>query len=211
MARRTRRSRRTESHGFAWMLVGLALGLLVAAGVYFSDFRAGDDGPAPAAADAREAPAPAAPAGGARDGAATAAGTEAANSRGAGTEEPAAAAGAAEPESRFDFYDILPRYEVVVPEVESVSNAPAAPQAAVEAPGSYILQTGSFRSHGDADRMQASLALLGIESRIQRVTIDDDVYHRVRVGPISDLDQLNRLRAQLRGAGVDSLMMKVNE
>ena len=33
-----------------------------------------------------------------------------------------------------------------------------------------------------------SLALLGIESHVQRVTIDDDVFHRVRIGPIDDLD-----------------------
>ena len=52
----------------------------------------------------------------------------------------------------------------------------------------------------DADRRQASLALLGIESRIQRVTVDDDVYHRVRIGPISNLDSLNRMRKQLRDA-----------
>ncbi|MBN1237921.1 MAG: SPOR domain-containing protein [Gammaproteobacteria bacterium] len=201
MARRTRRSRReADAHGFAWMLVGLGLGLLVAAGVYFSDFRADEGGAAPAAArtpraEPAEEPAPA----------------PARSRTGSSAESAAEAAAVPESESRFDFYDILPSYEVVVPEVESVSSTPAAAPAAVEAPGSYILQTGSFRSHGDADRMQANLALLGIESRIQKVTIDDDVYHRVRVGPISDLDQLNRLRAQLRGAGVDSLMMKVNE
>ena len=40
----------------------------------------------------------------------------------------------------------------------------------------------------DADRLQASLALLGFESHVQRVTIDDDVFHRVRIGPIGDLD-----------------------
>lgn len=190
------------------MLVGLGLGLLVAVGVYFSGWRVdGAARPASGASAAgsarrepessrREAPTPT-PA--ARDGES--------NAAAARNEAPATGA---EAESRFDFYEILPQYEVVVPEVESVA-APSAPPAAVATPGSYILQTGSFRSHGDADRMQASLALLGIESRIQRVTIDDDVYHRVRVGPISDLDQLNRLRAQLRGAGVEALTMKVNE
>jgi cell division protein FtsN len=199
MARRARRSRRqTNTQGFAWMLVGLGLGLLVAAGVYFSGWRvdeAGNRGASTAARAARQAPIDPTV-------------TPAAAASSADTAVPAAASDAAE--SRFDFYDILPQYEVIVPEVETVT-APSARPAAVAAPGSYILQTGSFRSHNDADRMQASLALLGIESRIQRVTIDDDVYHRVRVGPISDLDQLNRLRAQLRSAGVESLMMKVNE
>jgi cell division protein FtsN len=57
--------------------------------------------------------------------------------------------------------------------------------------------------------MRANLALLGIESHIQRVTIDDDVFHRVRVGPLDDLGELNRVRAQLRAARVDSLLIKV--
>jgi cell division protein FtsN len=124
----------------------------------------------------------------------------------------------------------LPQYEVVVPEVETVaptpqaarasaagsatsgaSGASATPVPAVEAPGQYILQAGSFRSHGEADRMQASLALLGIESRIQKVTIDDDEFHRVRVGPIDDLETLNRVRNQLRAAGINALVMRMNE
>ncbi len=84
-----------------------------------------------------------------------------------------------------------------------------APARAVEEPGSYILQAGSFTSLSDADRLQANLALLGIESRIQRVTIDDDVFHRVRVGPISDLTELNRVRARLRQARIEHLLVKV--
>jgi cell division protein FtsN len=80
---------------------------------------------------------------------------------------------------------------------------------AVEEPGSYVLQVGSFTSLGDADRMQANLALIGIESRIQRVTIDDDVYHRVRIGPIGNLEQLNQTRRRLREAKIEWLLMKV--
>src|SRR5690606_30515430 len=101
-------------------------------------------------------------------------------------------------------------YEVLIPEeVETVAR-PARPSAPVAAPGSYVLQTGSFRSHADADRMQASLALLGIESGIQKVAIDDGEFHRVRIGPVSELDELNRIRTVLRQAGIESLMMKVD-
>src|SRR5690606_16248100 len=126
----------------------------------------------------------------------------------AGTQpaEPAPAASASGSEPRFDFYEILPQYEVLVPdEVETVAR-PAAPAAPVATPGSYVLQTGSFRSHADADRMKASLALLGVESRIQQVAIDAGEFHRVRIGPINDLDELNRIRGLLRQAGIESLM-----
>jgi cell division protein FtsN len=72
-----------------------------------------------------------------------------------------------------------------------------------------VLQAGSFSAASDADKLQANLALLGIESRVQRVTIDDDVYHRVRIGPITDLEKLNRIRRQLHDAHVNAMLMKV--
>lgn len=187
------------------------MGLAVAAGIYFSDLRSGAL-PAQSPAAARTVPS--------REPAPEQAAPERAASRPADTRAAAsapvreAAAGAADDgRPRFEFYEILPEYEVVIPEVETVTEAsgPSTPSAPIETPGSYVLQTGSFRSHADADRMQASLALLGIESRIQRVTIDDDEFHRVRVGPISDLDELNRIRNDLERAGVESLTMKVSE
>ena len=52
----------------------------------------------------------------------------------------------------------------------------------VEKPGAYILQAGSFRNHADADRVRALIAMQGVESKIQKVTIDKDTWHRVRVG-----------------------------
>jgi len=172
------------------MLLGLALGLVVAAGVYFQRM------PAPAERAAANAPAPAAP----RAGRAPARNTQQSEARSDKPADPG--------EPRFDFYEILPQFEVVVPEVETAAS-PAARSKPVEEPGSYVLQAGSFTALGDADRLQANLALLGIESRIQRVTIDDDVFHRVRVGPISDLEKLNRIRRQLRDAHVDAILMKV--
>ena len=106
----------------------------------------------------------------------------------------------------------MPQYEVVVPEVETpTGNSRAARAAPVEEPGSYVLQVGSFSGFADADRLQAKLALLGIESRVQRVTIDDDVFHRVRIGPITDLAELNRVRRQLRDAGIDSMLLKAQQ
>jgi cell division protein FtsN len=225
------------------MLIGLSLGLLVAAGVYMSGARTGG-GQATSAAKSYAARGTANEAASARTGAQPRAGSAApaaASSTSASTAEtrsaqPSATSSkgthapdpkkAGNRETQFDFYEILPQYEVVVPEVETVSPAaqtrtgvPGAgapstsspPVAPVEAPGSYILQTGSFRSHGEADRMQASLALLGIESKIQKVTIDDDEFHRVRVGPIDDLDTLNRVRNQLRAAGINALVMRMND
>jgi cell division protein FtsN len=74
-----------------------------------------------------------------------------------------------------------------------------------------VLQAGSFSRYEDADRRRANLAMQGIESIVQRVTIDDKTYHRVRIGPIDDLDELNILRARLRAANIDVLRIRLGD
>jgi cell division protein FtsN len=113
-------------------------------------------------------------------------------------------------ESRFTFYNVLPKFEVVIPEQEPDVTADTEPRAIVE-PGVYVLQAGSFSRYEDADRRRAELALQGIESSIQRVTIDDRTYHRVRIGPIDDLDRLNVLRSRLRAARIDVLRIRLGD
>ncbi len=115
------------------------------------------------------------------------------------------------PRPRFDFYRMLPNYEVVIPEQEDVASTPDEPTA-VEAAGVYVLQAGSFRKADDADRLRAQLALLGIESRIQMVTIDDaDTWHRVRIGPISDLSDLQAMRQKLARNSIEVLVIRVGD
>lgn len=113
------------------------------------------------------------------------------------------------PSRRFDFYDMLPRFEVVIPEMET--GTPTPKDTPVEKPGSYVLQAGSFNNYADADRMKAKLALLGAEASIQRVTIDDKTWHRVRVGPIKNLDQVNKLRARMRDAKIEVFVIRLSE
>lgn len=113
-------------------------------------------------------------------------------------------------EARFTFYEDLPNFEVVIPERESDVSPDQGPQAIVD-PGVYVLQAGSFSAYSDADRRRATLAMQGIESRIQRVTIDDKTYHRVRIGPIDDLNKLNVLRSRLRAANIDVLRIRLGD
>jgi cell division protein FtsN len=114
------------------------------------------------------------------------------------------------PRPRFDFYTLLPAQEVVVPEEEMEQPAPR-PSAARPEKASYLLQVGAFRNYQDADRLKASLALLGIEAHIQRVSIDDkETFHRVRSGPYSR-PRANALHARLRSNDIPSLIIKVTE
>jgi cell division protein FtsN len=114
-----------------------------------------------------------------------------------------------EPTERYDYYQMLPNFEVVVPEKEFA--IPRDAPEAVEKKGAYVLQAGSYRKFEEADRVRAQLALQGIESNVQRVAIDNDTWHRVRVGPISDLAELNRVRNRLREAEVDFLVVRVGD
>jgi cell division protein FtsN len=110
--------------------------------------------------------------------------------------------------NRFDFYEILPQIEVGVPEAQT-SEAPRERSGPEEKPGSFLLQAGSFAAAADADRLKASLALLGFESHVQRVTIGSTVFNRVRIGPIEELAAAERAQRRLRDAGIDSLLMRV--
>ncbi|MGB5621007.1 MAG: SPOR domain-containing protein [Gammaproteobacteria bacterium] len=110
----------------------------------------------------------------------------------------------------FDFYEILPDFEVVVPGPSAGSDAPA--QAAREVPpGTYYLQAGSFRQYDDADRRKASLALLGLVSDIRKVTVNDRDHYRVQIGPVSDPAALRRMQQQLSGAGIEYLALRAKE
>jgi len=113
-------------------------------------------------------------------------------------------------ESRFTFYTMLPNFEVIIPEEEPDVSRDQTVQV-VEEPGLYVLQAGSFTALTDADRRRAQLALLGVESVIQRVAIDDKTYHRVRIGPIDDLDRLNLIRNQLKQAQIDVLRIRLGD
>jgi cell division protein FtsN len=168
--------------------IGLAAGLCVAGLIYIADHHAPEAVP--------EAPHPTSHKSGGDAGAVA----------GAAADPTAAAAGG---EGKYDFYQMLPKFEVVVPEKERGTRV--APAAQIDRPGIYFLQVGSYRDVDVAERVHAQLGKLGIEATVQRVAVDTDVWHRVRIGPIKDLALLNRLRQQLQASDLDSLVIRVDQ
>jgi cell division protein FtsN len=59
--------------------------------------------------------------------------------------------------------------------------------------------------------VRAQLALQGIESKVQRISVDNDTWHRVRIGPITDLRELNRIRDRLQEADMDYLVIRLGD
>lgn len=192
MAKRRHKERASASDypGWAWMLFGLLIGLSVAFAIYIN----GRDSRVPLQPAAREAAS--------MEEATGQAVPDPVEIPPAATDEPA--------KPRFDFYSMLPNFEVIIPEQEPDVSTDTAAKAVV-VPGVYVLQAGSFTQYADADRRRAQLALQGIESTIQRVTIDDKTYHRVRIGPIEDLEQLNLVRSRLREADIDVLRIRLGD
>lgn len=118
---------------------------------------------------------------------------------------------AAQASQKYDFYQMLPNFEVVVPEKEKDVKRDLPATAKIERPGVYVLQIGSYRNEPDAERVRDQLAKEGIDAKVQRVAVDADVWHRVRIGPITKLDELNKLRKQLQAADIDAIVIRVGD
>jgi len=117
----------------------------------------------------------------------------------------------AKPSEKYDFYQMLPNFEVVVPEKDKDVKRDLPAGAPIERPGVYVLQAGSYRNEADAERVRQQLALQGVQAKVQRVAVDADVWHRVRIGPITNLAELNKVRKQLQAAEVDALVIRVGD
>jgi len=186
--RSTRKKKQADYPGWIWMLFGLAIGLSVAFAIYVKDRE-----PVTEVATAAQEPA------------------SMQSSLDNNSESRPVDERVAEPkEKRFDFYDMLPAFEMVVETDKPAINEDLEPQAIEEA-GLYLLQAGSFSTHNDADRRRAELALHGIESRVQRARVNNRDFYRVYIGPIDDLNELNITRSRLRAAKIDVMRIRLGD
>ncbi|HMM47733.1 MAG TPA: SPOR domain-containing protein [Thiobacillaceae bacterium] len=115
--------------------------------------------------------------------------------------KPAPAASAEpDPAPSFDFYTVLPS--------DRPSELPPAVKPNAPAPR-YFLQAGAFRNPADADNLKAQLALLGVEATIQTSEVEDKgVFHRVRIGPYTAMDEVDRTRSLLTQNDIPTTLVK---
>lgn len=110
--------------------------------------------------------------------------------------------------TRFDFYTILPGSESQV-STEEIKIKEETPQPTTQP--TYFLQVGAFQTEEEADNMKATLALQGFEALVQTASIPEKgIWHRVRVGPLKNLDQINKTKADLISNGFKADLIKVN-
>ena len=106
----------------------------------------------------------------------------------------------------FDFYKILPGWE------EAVTDREFKRKSAVADKDVYYLQVAAFPDPAGADNLKARLALSGIESKIQTAELPDGkIWHRVRLGPFSDQNELNHSREALKRLELEANLIKVRQ
>ena len=171
--------------GWVHMLLGLAIGLAVALGIYVNDRRMLPTAGTPVAPATAPAPAPV-------------------------NVAPVEPVPDTEPRVTFDFYEMLPNLDVDVYEEPRPQPRPI-PVPETLNPGIYILQAGSFSGLEDANRRKAEIALLGVRSDIKKGTANGRTVFRVYTDPLESGDDVNRISGLLRGAGIEVLAKRVSD
>ena len=97
---------------------------------------------------------------------------------------------------KFDFYTVLPKRQVDIPEPEQ-TEPPIPNQVGDEMSGRFLLQAGSFQKMQDADRRKAELAFLGLEADINTAEVNGVTYYRVELGPYADGGAYSQAERQL--------------
>lgn len=125
----------------------------------------------------------------------------------------------------YDFYQVLPEKEVIIPDAELSARAraeqaaktaqaqkpattPGTPATTPSGPARYMLQAGSFDNLKAADEVKAKLALLGFGAQVQTVNIDGKSWNRVRLGPYPSASDLEVAKRTLAENGVKVVAMK---
>jgi len=139
------------------------------------------------------------------------------------------------PKPKYDFYTLLPESEVILPPETKEPEAPAKavtpeqaakldeeralaalsgqvpppPPTVAKAPVTqFFLQAGSFRKQVEADKVRAQIILLGQDVRVEQVTVREEPWFRVLVGPFTTREQLNLAQKTLAGSGYKNLLLQ---
>lgn len=144
------------------------------------------------------------------------------------------------PKPKYDFYKVLPERQVVVPKGEITEHVPvpktappppdaktaakptkpeqgpavakAKPEPMPAAKRRYVLQAGSYNNAAQADKLKASLAMLGVQARVEVVSAGGDrKLHRVRIGPFNDAKQAETMRKRLQSNNIQAVTIKLSD
>jgi len=108
-------------------------------------------------------------------------------------------------ETQFEFWNELPRDRVTTNTDVYRDATPTESPERIE----YLVQAGSFEQLADANRLRASLLLLGLDTNTRTVSLDNGAtWHRVLVGPFDSERDTRRAITRLREQRIEPLLLK---
>ncbi len=109
---------------------------------------------------------------------------------------------------QYVFYSILSEEESVVPDFEIKTRSREELIGKIKA-SKYLIQAGSFREASEADKLKARLTLLNYQPRIEKATVKNTQWNRVKLGPFSSPSQVASIKKRLRQSGIDVIVTEV--
>lgn len=199
---------KTSQYGVSWMLGGVAIGLLAGIAIYaFAHM-------SPKNANASATNTPAAPT-------QTAATTTAETvDKTVNTDQHASlrdTPGLSHERPGFSYHALLPEVDFT-PDVpvmheptpavnkKKVDETPAQAQEATQditRSGRYMFQVGAFKTAQQAEQRRRKLQGIGLNTRVEKAEVRGQIWHRVRLGPSTDLKMVNRWQQTLQRAELD--------
>ncbi len=107
-----------------------------------------------------------------------------------------------------------PKAELAIVNPDSATSAPLSEpvEPVSSSDAHFILQAASFKRESDAEQLRARLALSGLTSNIQKVTIQNrGDFYRVRLGPFSVYEEMQNADRILKEEGIKPLRLKVSK
>ena len=106
-------------------------------------------------------------------------------------------------EQEYEFWDMFPNNEVEVEKFNVQDRKYIHPEEIWE------IQTGSFYEYYDANQVRGSLILLGLEARIERVSIEDKNRYRVILGPYNKKTKVIEIEKLLEENDLESITKSI--
>ena len=126
----------------------------------------------------------------------------------------------------YDFYTVLPEIEEVLPRdapelppvtsikskavAKSKPKVPTKDARSLPVGSAYMLQVASYGQQTDAERLKAKLAFNGMQAGIQKVSIENKNYFRVRIGPYSDYGTMTSDDYKLSKLGFKAMRLRIS-
>lgn len=211
---------KTSQYGVSWMLGGIAIGLLVGIAIYAFAHMSPNDANASAntnPATTTQTTAAASATSPVNVNTATADNTAGngnaslrdtpSNSNDTGSNErPGFSYHALLPE--VDFTPEVPVMHEPTPTVnkKKADDKPAQEQETeqdITRAGRYMFQVGAFKTAQQAENRRRKLQSIGLNTRVEKAEVRGQLWHRVRLGPSTDLKMVNRWQQTLQRAGLD--------